>query len=396
MPPPTILSITPNQGENSAPVQVVIRGANFFGTPAARLGVNIPIAISAATADTLTGTVPSGIPPGVYALTVTNPDAQFDTLSPAYTALNPPSPDTTLETGSVSTFGPSALTGEGDDDHVQVIFFEVPASCGEQLYFRIFDADTGGGGDAETVDEPDSSTTPYDWNTTIAYTLRGGSNAYTHADARSSHPGPAGISSGTLLTQTAIGNDSAYDNNWDLVFGPFWADDGELVGSSRVFKLVVEGVGGDDGNLYNVALSTSSSSNVAPADSRVFAYSWTFPLTAEVSQRPPLYPYVPQGTTSFEQHNWDMDYSGGSGTMTLHTPVQDIVVPVSGISGNSTVFPDHVATSSHPVGDGEDGVTWTVTMEVASPSTWNDLTFWAVGNGTDLAIFTRPTTATPP
>jgi hypothetical protein len=27
---------------------------------------------------------------------------------------------------------------------------------------------------------------------------------------------------------------------------------------------------------------------------------------------------------------------------------------------------------------------------------WNDATFWAVGDGTDLAIFTRPTTGPPP
>jgi hypothetical protein len=381
VPPPSILSITPNQGVNSAPVPVVIRGANFFGMPAARLGINVPITISAATADTLTGTVPAGPVPGVYALTVRNPDGQSDILSPAYIALSPADPDTTLETGYVSTLGPGASPEQGDDDHVQVIFLGVPGGTPGDLYVRVFDADTGG-----SVDEPGES--PVNWNTTITYTLRGYADAYTLPDARSAHPGPAGINSGTLLTQTVIGDNPAYDNNWELVFGPYSADDGELVGSSRVFKLVVEGATGNDGNLYNVALSTDRSTNTAPAGSRVFAYSWTFPLPAALPQR--LHPYVPPGTAFFEQHNWDMDRPAGS--MTLHTPIRNIDVPESDISGNG-----HGASSQYRIDASEDEATWTVTMAFPSPGTWNDLTFWVEdGTGTALAIFACPTMASPP
>ncbi|HUX76315.1 MAG TPA: hypothetical protein VMY40_06710, partial [Anaerolineae bacterium] len=281
--PPTILSITPNQGVNSAPVPVIIRGANFFGTPTVTLGASESVTISAATADTLTGTVPAGLTPGVYALRVENPDGQSDILSPAYVALSPASPDTTLETGYVSTFGPGASGAQGDNDHVQVIFFEVPASYSGSLFFRIFDADTGGG-----IDEPGEL--PQDWNTTITYTLRGYTDTYTLSAARSASPGPAGINSGTLLTQTVVGNVPEYDGNWRLTFGPYLVNQGELVGSSSVFKLVVEGASGNDGNLYNVALSTEPLTNVAPAGSRVFAYSWTFALPRNTPQR--MYPYL--------------------------------------------------------------------------------------------------------
>ena len=261
---------------------------------------------------------------------------------------------------------------------MQVVFFEVPASYTGTLYIRVFDADTGG-----VIDELYGG-----GGTTTRYALFGGASAYT--GARSSHPNAGEINSGTLLTQTVIGDDAAYNNQWVSVF-ECPAGDGELVGSSRVFKLVVEGVSGSDGNLYNVTLSRMDNSNMPPAGSRVFAYSWTFPLPSEVSQRPSLYPYVPSGIVSFEQHNWDMDYAGGSDSMTLHTPVQDIGVPVSSISGN-----DQAATSSHAVEDRASGATWTVTMEFSSPGFWNDLTFWAVGDGADLAIFTRPTMFPPP
>ncbi len=336
------------------------------------------ITISAATADTLTGTVPAGLVPGVYALTVRNPDGQPATLSPAYIALNPSSPATTLEAGYVSTFGLNASGANGDDDRVQVIFFEVPDGTPGDLYFRVFDADTGG-----TIDEQHGGA----WDTAITYTLRGYTGTYTHLGVRSHQPTLDGIRSGKLLTQTVIGNDAAYDNNWRLIFGPYSAGDGELVGGSRVLKLVVEGASGDDGNLYNVALSTDPLTNAAPDGSRIFAYSWTFPLASSSYQW--LYPYVPFGTSNFAQYNWDLD--SPAGTMTLHTPIRDIVVPGSGVSGNSAL-----ASSSHPVGYGESGATWTVTMVFSFPDQWNDLTFWAVGGGADLAIFTRPTMAPPP
>jgi hypothetical protein len=289
-----------------------------------------------------------------------------------------------LETGYVVTFGFNAPGNAGDDDKVQVVFFDVPASYTGSLYFRIFDADTGA-----DVDEQNGA-----WNTTITYTLRGGSGAYSVPNARLSHPDSTGINSGTLLTQTVIGNDAAYNNNWNLVFGPYSASDGEepVVGSSRrVFKLVVEGASGNDGNFYNVALSTDPLTNTAPAGSRALAYSWTFWVTADVAQRPPLYPYVPAGTSSFEQHNWDMDYA--SGTMILHTPLRDITVPGGNISGNNVE-----AWSAHAVQTGEVGTTWTVTMEFTSSVSPNDTTFWVTrdGGAADLAIFTRPGTDPPP
>lgn len=384
VPPPSVFSITPNSGVNTAPVSVVIQGANFFGMPTARLGSGYFLSITGATATTLNGTVPAGIPPGVYALTVTNPDAQSGTLSPAYTVLGPPTTGTTLETGYLSTYGSSAPTLLGDDDFAQVLFFEVSATITDSLYFRIFDADTGGGGITETIDTPTGG-----YDTTVTYALRGGIGAYTGADARSSHPSAAGINSGALLAQTVIGADPAYHDNWGLVFGPYAAGAGEqLVGGSSVFKLAVLGTSGNDGNHYNVALSTSPTTNTMPTGSRVFAYSWTFPLASGVSQY--LYPYVMPGTSQFVEYNWDLD--SPAGTMTLHTPARDITVPASGISGDGST-----ASYGASVQAGEEGSTWTVAINFTFAGTWNDLTFWVQdGTGTDMAIFTRPTTGPPP
>jgi hypothetical protein len=396
------LAIIPDHGVNAAPVPVNILGANFQTLPTlpqAWLASGLlseQIAISDGTVDTLTGTVSAGLVPGVRALTVRNPDGQQNGRPPwvYYTALNPSNLNTTLDTGLatgyLSTFGPGpGSSGAGDDDWVQVIFFEVPVSYAGPLHIRIFDADTGG-----TIDEP-YPPSPLIWDTSIRYTLLGGAGAYTTPSARWAHPDPAGINSGWPLAQAVIGNDGAYDANWNLVFG-FQATDGELVGSSWVYKLVVEGIAGDDGNWYNVALSTVDNANTPPSGSRIFAYSWTFPLPSDVAQRPPLYPYIPAGTTIFEQHNWDLDYQTTGPAMTLYTPVRQHDVDGAFASGNSTVFPTDAASSSYPVVDGERGVTWTVAMVFSSPGVGNDLTFWAVGDGVDLAIFTLPTLSPPP
>jgi hypothetical protein len=380
VPPPTILSITPNRGVNSAPVPVIIRGANFFGTPRVRLGVGVSITISAATADTLTGTVPAGLTPGVYALRVENPDGQSDILSPAYVAL---SPVTTLETGDLVTFGTAPTSpGNGDNDQVQVVFFEIPDTVTDTLYIRILDPDVGGSG---AFDEQQGS-----WNTATNFGLYGGSGAYDPAArrARFATTSDPGIRSGSLIISRTFAVSNTWEGAWYLL-AAINPNQGEAVGNKRVFKLSVVGAnGGDDGNRYNVALSTDPLANVPPAGSRIFAYSWTFPLPRSTSQR--MYPYLRAGARFFEQHNWDMD--GASGTMTLLTPIRSINVPGSGISG-----PGVEASSSYMLDASEDGATWTVTMNFFTAGPWDDLTFWAEdGAGAALAMFTGPTMSSPP
>jgi len=348
--------------------------------PTARLGNSESITISAATADTLTGTVPAGLTPGVYALTVNNPDGQSSILSPAYTVLGP---DTTLETGLVSTFGTAATSpGNGDNDQVQVIFLEIPDTF-TQTHIHIFDPDVGG-----ALDEQQGG----GWDTATTFSLYGGDDAYTDPAARQATfatTADPGISSGDFIISQTFAVSDTLNGTWHF-FATLNRDQGEVVGNKRVFKLSVVGAnGGDDGNLYNVALSTSSSSpSEAPAGGRVFAYSWTFPLASDSPRR--LYPYVPQGTAFFEQYNWDMD--DPAGTMTLLTPIRSIAVPGSDISGNGVG-----ASSRYRVDAIEYGATWTVTMVFSFPGLWNDLAFWVEdGAGAGLAIFTRPATVPPP
>jgi len=350
--------------------------------PQAILGASVSINITDATDDTLTGTVPAGIVPGVYALKVENPDGQSAILSPAYVALEPAS---TLETGDLLTFGTAPSSpGNGDNDQVQVIFFEIPDTITDTLYIRILDPDVGG---SSTFDEQQGGS----WDTATTFGLYGGSGAYTNPAARQARfatTADPGISSGNLIISQTFAISGTLDGTW-YTFATINPGQGETVGSRRVFKLSVIGANsGDDGNRYNVALSTDPLANVPPTGSRILGYSWTFPLPRNSPLR--LYPYVPTGAQFFEQRNWDMD--GATGTMRLHTPIRNIDVPGSDISGDGAE-----ASSSFRVDASEDGATWTVTMNFIFPGPWDDLTFWAEdGAGTALAIFTRPTMSSPP
>jgi hypothetical protein len=322
------------------------------------------------------------IPAGVYALTVQNTNAQSDTLSPAFTVIQPPHPNRTLDstTALISTFGPAAAPTEGDNDYVQIIFFEVPDTAPDNLYVRIFDADTGA--------ENDVVIPPV--NTTMTYALRGGSGAYTEADARSHAPGPLGIGSGTLITQAVVGVDATLNNAWLAL--PATRTQGELVGGRRVFKLVVQGAVGDDGNGYHAVLSAAQNNNVAVPGARTFAFSWGIVLPTPGDQVS-LYPFVPQGAGDVYQFNFDFDAPSSGAEIGLTTPA--FYKQVFRLSGDGTTeFEQFVAYSL------EEGTTWTARYVTgATPTADNSFCLWfrrTSETGPAMAIFTAPTMTSQP
>lgn len=385
VPPPVVLAITPNatvQGSGSDPdIGVIIIGERFMGS-VARLGESIWISILDVTSTMITGTLSPNIPAGVYELTVQNSDGQLGVLPRAFTVHPRPNLTNTLDSdvASIVTFGPAAPPTDGDDDHLQIIFFEVPDGPDDPLYIRVFDSDTGGAHDETGVDGAFG-------DTSMTYTLRGGPGAYTDPDARSDHPGAAGIGSGALIAQQVIGEDATLDNTWWVL--PVTRQQGELVGSSRLFKLVIQGASGDDGNWYQVAMSADPNANVEVGGTRVFAYSWCVALP-QPGDQVALYPFVPSAVTSVTQFNFDFDVSSGS-DISLITPVRDLTQVIQ--SGNGVV-----ASDSFFAFEGESTTTWTAQYVAGIiPIDRNDFSLWFLGDSTAaLAIFTAPTLVSPP
>jgi hypothetical protein len=91
--PPTVSGIVPAatvQGSGH-PFPITIIGENFMSGVTACLGPNIPITVASNTTKTITGALSPNISPGIYDLTVKNPDGQSGTLSPIFIMQEPES-----------------------------------------------------------------------------------------------------------------------------------------------------------------------------------------------------------------------------------------------------------------------------------------------------------------
>jgi hypothetical protein len=387
----SVTSITPNQGCTGAPIQVVIAGAGLNPGISAYLGP-WPLQVLASNGDTMTAVVPAEIAVGTYDLHLSGSPGDEALLPDAYWALDCTSPDTTLDSGFLGTYGAESefAPEQGDDDQLQVLFFEVPQDTTQPLYVRIYDPDCGGQLDTQNGQA---------WDSAFSFTLYGASSAYTDPDARSSHP-TTGATSGLPLDSVTFAQDAAVDGQW-YSLGPLDPAEGERVGDKRVFKLVIAGnrrvtpeVNWADLNLYNVALSTSATQNAAPPGARTWAYSWTYLIPAGQARTPPhLYPYVGPAVSQLIQTNWDFDRHDQNAGLRMTTPTRTLPL------GPQHVSSDNAAqSSSHAVHETEVGTTWTI-VAWADPGQLADnlVTFWATdAYGQALALFARSTTLAPP
>lgn len=195
------------------------------------------------------------------------------------------------------TFGAQAERSWGDDDFTSTYFFLVPQERRQPLYIRVFDPDCGGRHDE----------VKQGWNTRTEFSLYGGPGAHSAPGARSTEPQP-GLRAGTLLRTVAFGPDARLDNQW-YTFGPLNPLEGELVPAFKgyVFRLVVQGRQGDDGNLYRFFLSSSPTQNVAVEGGNAFTYEYAIRLTPERGAVTHLYPFVNEHVVSIRQSNFDAD-----------------------------------------------------------------------------------------
>lgn len=91
--PPSVSAVRPNQGRNDLPNDIYIYGANYAGGARVQLGSTLLPNVTWISSTQLRATVPAGLTPGVYPLTVTNPDEAEGALPGAYTVLSPTNDD---------------------------------------------------------------------------------------------------------------------------------------------------------------------------------------------------------------------------------------------------------------------------------------------------------------
>jgi hypothetical protein len=198
------------------------------------------------------------------------------------------------------TFGGDASTAWGDDDFLQIFFFVIPTSQTEPIYIRVYDPDTGG-----ELDELKGV-----FNTVVNFSVYGGIGCWSDTATQSIHP-KGNYKSGYLLASKSFGVDPKYDKKW-YSFGPFNPSEGENVKKlgGRVFKIIAQGISGDDGNLYKYFLSTSPTENIPVEGGNFFTYKYHFRLSDDQKHVSQIYPFVDDKTISIEISNFDWDDDG--------------------------------------------------------------------------------------
>jgi hypothetical protein len=198
------------------------------------------------------------------------------------------------------TFSKDSEKEWGDDDFVQIFFFVIPETYKKPVYIRVFDPDVGG-----SFDENHGA-----FNSKCKFSVYAGSKA--HSDPAAKSPDPTGnFKSGTLLTSRTFSSENALDNKW-IAIGPFNPIEGELQPElgGRVFKIVVEGQEGDDGNLYKLFLSSKSDNNEPVEGANGFAYEYSFRLADTKGSVSHLYPFVGENVTAVKIKIFDFDNDG--------------------------------------------------------------------------------------
>jgi|WetSurMetagenome_2_1015567.scaffolds.fasta_scaffold00021_65 hypothetical protein len=200
------------------------------------------------------------------------------------------------------TFGKQGKTSWGDDDFYQIWFFSIKRDFKQQIYIRIFDPDCGGEHDEIQGD----------FNTRTRFSIYGGKGVDPdqNEESRGLLKG-MNYKGGTLLSSRDFGGEAKYDNKY-FTFGPFnpTAGDFNKKWNVYIFKVVVEGISGDDGNLYRFFLSRDPENNIPVEGGNAFTYEYTFRMWNDFRSVAHIYPYVDTGVIWVKQSNFDWDDDG--------------------------------------------------------------------------------------
>ena len=217
------------------------------------------------------------------------------------------------------TFGKDGKTSWGDDDFSQIFFFSILKDFKQQFYIRVFDPDCGGEHDEIQGD----------FNTKTMFSVYGGKGVdpEKNEDSRGLYNG-LNYKTGNLLASKVFGTEARYDNKY-FTFGPFNPVEGEFneKWNSYIFKIVCEGVSGDDGNLYRYFLSRDPNNNLAIEGANAFTYEYTFRMWNDFKSVAHIYPFVDTGIVSIKQSNFDWDNDGK--ILVVSRYKQGIEVPIS-------------------------------------------------------------------
>jgi hypothetical protein len=217
------------------------------------------------------------------------------------------------------TFGKYGKTSWGDNDFYQIFFFSILKDYTQPFYIRVFDPDCGGAND-EIQGE---------FNSKFQFSVYGGKGVDPdkNEDSKGLDKG-INYKTGNMLASKVFGSEARYDNKY-YTFGPFNPAEGDFNErwNSYIFKIICEGVSGDDGNLYRFFLSRDANNNLPIEGANAFTYAYTFRMWNDFKSVAHIYPFVDTGVVFIKQSNFDWDDDGK--ILVVSRYKQGIEVPIS-------------------------------------------------------------------
>lgn len=193
-----------------------------------------------------------------------------------------------IDTVHMVTMGKEAPPDQGDNDFTQAVYFKIPATITQRLYLRIFDPDCGGG-----VDENFGP-----WDTKTKFSFFGQADSLVKDDLQDTKP----------IAVKTFGIDSFTDNKW-YTFAEFMPEKGEKVKDFYYFKLLVQGMSGNDGNVFNGTISLDPKQNRSPENLTIYNYMPTVNLPRIAKRFAELRFFIPSGTSELKIRNFDLENS---------------------------------------------------------------------------------------
>ncbi|MFH1854180.1 MAG: PKD domain-containing protein [Candidatus Omnitrophota bacterium] len=257
-------------------------------------------------------------------------------------------------------FGPDGKKGYGATKAPQVIFLRVPNNYTGTIEISIYDPDV-----SNYLDEKSGQ-----WNTETRFSVFGGEKAYSSL-AGVSEANITDFYQGTLIAEKTFGEDKSYDRQY-YRFSPIDASKGEKVGDYSYFKVVVEGISGDDNNVFAI--------EVSPDQAEAFSQALNLRLSEKRGRKMALYPAIPKDASKLVEYNFDLDPDGGDIELISATKAYRINGSGSGVWANTKIDVD----------PSDAGKRWVYEITKATQPNANMAMYLATSDGKAVPVFFRP------
>ncbi|MDA8425857.1 MAG: hypothetical protein M0Z80_06925, partial [Treponema sp.] len=272
--------------------------------------------------------------------------------------------------------------GDGDQTGANVVFFEIPDTTTQTLYFAIRNPNIDTLNDlAGGTSNPDHWTSGASPNL-VNYALIGGTGAYSAAAGKHLSPTTANTGGTLLDSKTGTTYSGVFSENW-VYFNGVSPSQGEHIGNKYYFRLTA--VSPSFGTYsfkhayqFDVSLANSGSPT-GLSNAYAFSYDVTFAqlytnlgLAAGVTQTWNFYPFVPFGETSLIVTTGSFNYAGTTNQITVNSWTDNLTIAQSAIAVGANLS----SSSTITVSTAQTNATWHLQFLVNS-----NFLPWTVGGG---------------